>query len=135
MKTPKIYNRYTPDKLKAILKSIELQVIEDTDIYYLTQPLGSRGINSNQWYKFKKIIEGDKEGIATINRIEALLENRLVVGALNNKINTTMSIFLLKNKYNYKDSKQIDSNITITPILSGLSNTPLKDDTKVIDID
>ena len=55
-------------------------------------------------------------------RIESMLENRLVTGALQNKVNTTMAIFLLKNRYGYKDNKQVDQNITITPILGGASN-------------
>ena len=134
MKDVKIYNRYTPDKINLIIKSIETEVLENDDIYFLTQPLGSRGIPSVQWSRFKQMTD-DTDTLETMTRIESMLENRLVAGALNNKINTTMSIFLLKNKYNYRDAKQVDNNITITPILSGLSNTPLKDDTKVIDID
>jgi len=50
--------------------------------------------------------------------IKANLENNLVVNALTNKINTTMTIFILKNNYGYKDKVEIDKDfygdITIT---------------------
>jgi len=122
MATPTSKVRYNTDKLRIIIKSIETQVIEDESLYFLAQPLGQRGIPSSQWFKFKAIATDDKEILDTMVRIESMLENRLVTGALQNKVNTTMAIFLLKNKYNYKDNKQVDTNITITPILGGASN-------------
>jgi len=132
MATPTSKVRYNIDKLKIIIKSIETQVVEDDSLYFLAQPLGQRGIPSSQWFKFKAIAADDKEILDTMIRIESMLENRLVTGALQNKVNTTMAIFLLKNKYNYKDNKQVDTNITITPILGGASNA--LDARTVIDI-
>jgi hypothetical protein len=122
MATPTSKVRYNTDKLKIIIKSIETQVIEDDSLYFLAQPLGQRGIPSSQWFKFKAIATDDKAILDAMIRIESMLENRLVTGALQNKINNTMAIFLLKNKYGYKDNKQVDQNITITPILGGASN-------------
>ena len=121
-KATRIGNRFKLDKLSKIIKSIETQVIESEDIYFLAQPLGQRGIASSQWSKFKSIATDEKEILDTMIRIESMLENRLVTGALQNKVNTTMAIFLLKNKYGYKDNKQVDQNITIMPILGGASN-------------
>jgi hypothetical protein len=133
MATPTSKVRYNIDKLKIIIKSIETQVIEDETLYFLAQPLGQRGIPSSQWFKFKAVATDDKEIQDAMIRIESMLENRLVTGALQNKVNTTMAIFLLKNKYNYKDNKQVDTNITIQPILGGASNA--LDARTVIDID
>ena len=130
--TTRIGNRFKTDKLNKIIKSIETQVVESEDIYFLAQPLGQRGIPSSQWFKFKNIATDDKEILDSMIRIESMLENRLVTGALQNKVNTTMAIFLLKNKYGYKDNKQVDQNITITPILGGASNA--LDARTVIDI-
>jgi len=121
-KATRIGNRFKLDKLSKIIKSIETQVIESEDIYFLAQPLGQRGIASSQWSKFKSIATDEKEILDAMIRIESMLENRLVTGALQNKVNTTMAIFLLKNRYGYKDNKQVDQNITITPILGGASN-------------
>ena len=121
-KATRIGNRFKLEKLSKIIKSIETQVIEDDSLYFLAQPLGQRGIPSSQWFKFKAIATDDKDILDSMIRIESMLENRLVTGALQNKINNTMAIFLLKNKYGYKDNKQVDQNITITPILGGASN-------------
>jgi hypothetical protein len=45
-----------------------------------------------------------------------------------------MTIFVLKNKYKWQDKATVDNNVTITPILSGLSNTEvLEDRSKAID--
>ena len=122
MATPYSKVRYNSDKLTKIIKSIETQVIEDDSLYFLAQPLGQRGIPSAQWSQFKLLAKDNTEVIDAMIRIESMLENRLVTGALQNKVNTTMAIFLLKNKYGYKDNKQVDTNITIQPILGGASN-------------
>ena len=131
-KATRIGNRFKLEKLSKIIKSIETQVIEDDTLYFLAQPLGQRGIASSQWSKFKSIATDDKGILDTMIRIESMLENRLVTGALQNKVNTTMAIFLLKNRFGYKDNKQVDQNITITPILGGASNA--LDARTVIDI-
>jgi hypothetical protein len=133
-KTPiKQRNRYTIDKLRIIIKSIETEVLESDEIYFLAQPLGSRGIPLVKWHQFKQLASDAPDVIDSITRIESMLEHRLVTGALQNKVNTTMAIFLLKNRYNYKDNKQVDTNITIQPILGGASNA--LDARTVIDID
>jgi len=133
MATPTSKVRYNIDKLRIIIKSIETQVTEDDSLYFLAQPLGQRGIPSSQWFKFKAVAKDDREVIDAMIRIESMLENRLVTGALQNKVNTTMAIFLLKNKYQYSDHKTLDTNITITPILGGASNAI--EPRTVIDID
>lgn len=44
-----------------------------------------------------------------IKKVKKLQEAKIVNGALNNQLNTAMSIFLLKNHHNYKD--KIDSDV------------------------
>jgi len=127
MSKQQIKRRYLPDNVTTIIKSIELEVLEDESIVFIGQSLANRGINAHKWSEFKSSNLDNKPVLDTMLRIETILEHRLVTGALANKLNTTMAIFVLKNKYGYKDSKQVDNTHIVKPILGGLSN-------KVIDV-
>ena len=126
MSTIRVRNRFLPEAVRDIIKSLELEIIEDETIVFLGQSLVNRGISYKKWSQFRQSHADNKDVIEAMDRIEGILEHRVVTLALQNKINTTMSIFLLKNKYNWRDSKVVDSNITIRPILGGNSNTPVK---------
>lgn len=126
MSTIRVRNRFLPEAVRDIIKSLELEIIEDDSIVFLGQSLVNRGISYKKWSQFRQSHADNKEVIEAMDRIESILEHRIVTLALANKINTTMSIFLLKNKYNWRDSKVVDNNITIRPILGGNSNTPVK---------
>ena len=104
-----------------------MEVLEDESIVFIGQSLANRGINAHKWSELKSSNLDNKPVLDTMLRIETILEHRLVTGALANKLNTTMAIFVLKNKYGYKDSKQVDNTHIVKPILGGLSN-------KVIDV-
>ena len=126
MRAQQIKKRYLPEVVESIIKSIELELIEDETIVFLGQSLVNRGMSLSKWSEFKQTQADNTEVIQAMARVESILEHRIVTRALDNKINTTMAIFLLKNKYNWRDSKVIDNNITIRPILGGNSNTPVK---------
>ena len=123
MKPEKHKTRYIAGKVDALIKSIELEIVENTDIVFLNQSLANRGITTGKWGLIKQKHADNLPLIETMRRIETILEGRIVNGALNNKLNTTMAIFVLKNKYHWRDSKVIDNNITVKPILAGLSNS------------
>jgi len=122
MSSIRIKNRYVPEAVKDIIKSIELELQEDHTIVFIGQSLANRGISYKKWSQFRQSQANNLELMQAMDRIETVLEHRIVNGALSNKLNTTMAIFLLKNKYQWRDSKVIDSNITVRPILAGLSN-------------
>jgi len=126
MSKQQIKKRYLPEVVESIIKSIELEVSEDDSIVFIGQSLVNRGISGSKWSEFKQSQADNIGVIQAMHRVESILEHRIVTRALDNKINTTMAIFLLKNKYNWRDSKVIDNNITIRPILGGNSNTPVK---------
>ena len=123
MSNIRVRNRFLPDNIRDIIKSLEIEIMEDEGIIFIGRSLVNRGISYKKWSQFRQSQADNREIIDAMNRIEGILEHRIVSLALTNKINTTMSIFLLKNKYNWKDSKVVDSNITIKPILAGLSNS------------
>lgn len=52
-----------------------------------------------------------KEYSRSIKRLKDYCEQHLAENALNNKINPTMSIFLLKNNHNMRDRQDIEQNI------------------------
>lgn len=126
MSSIRVRNRFLPDAIRDIIKSIELELTEDLTIVFLGQSLVNRGISYKKWSQFRQSQADNTEVMEAMDRIEGILEHRIVTLALSNKINTSFSIFLLKNKYNWKDNKVVDNNITIRPILGGNSNTPVK---------
>ena len=132
MRAQQIKKRYLPEVVDSIIKSIELELIEDDTIVFLGQSLVNRGMSLSKWSEFKQSQADNTEVIQAMARVESILEHRIVTRALDNKINTTMAIFLLKNKYNWRDSKVVDNNITIRPILGGNSNTPVSTNKNIV---
>lgn len=83
------------------------EVIEDTDIVYISQLFIGRDCSRQRFSEWKRDFSEYNEISDTIKRIEDILESRLVVGGLRNKLNPTMVIFTLKNKYNWSNNESL----------------------------
>ena len=53
-----------------------------------------------------------------IKRAKKIQENKLVDGTLKHSLNPTMSIFVLKNHYQYTDKQQTEISITEQPLFT-----------------
>ena len=114
--------KYTPEVIKSKLSTMLLALNDNKDIVFLNELLISVNLNTNTYGNIKSDNNQDDEIKYLIKTIDNILEQRLVVGALYNKLNTSMAVFILKNKYGYSDKQVIDNTHKVIPILSGASN-------------
>lgn len=92
--------------LKA-LNSIYIDV-ETNKIVYLGIALASIELYASIWTDWTGKFKDDHQVSEAIKRIEAKIEANLLSQALKNKINATIAIFVLKNKYKWSDRQAID---------------------------
>lgn len=76
---------------------------ESEDIYFIEELCLMRGYHRNNWNEWPHLFPENIELLGIIKKVESFLENKLVKAAMSEKINTTMSIFVLKNKYKWTD--------------------------------
>lgn len=82
--------------------------VEDNKIVYLAISLVNSDLYPDIWQYWITKFKSDDEVIRSIKRIEAKIEANLLSQALSNKINSTVAIFVLKNKYKWSDKQEID---------------------------
>ncbi|MCA9368211.1 hypothetical protein KC887_08230, partial [Candidatus Kaiserbacteria bacterium] len=63
------------------------------------------------WSYWLEKFADDPEVFEAIKRIEGKMENKVVKNALKGDANATMSIFVLKNKHDWKDKTEADVNV------------------------
>lgn len=82
--------------------------VEDNKIFYLGVALANVDLYSDIWGHWQDKFKGDIVVFRAIKRIEAKIEANLLSQAANNKINATIAIFVLKNKYKWSDKQEFD---------------------------
>jgi hypothetical protein len=104
-------NKYAEkwDKITVLeaLNSIYADV-EKNRIFYLGVTLANIDLYNTIWTDWQDKFREDKEVSQAIKRIEAKIEANLLSQAASNKINATIAIFVLKNKYKWSDKQEID---------------------------
>lgn len=108
-------NKYAEKWTKETVMEKLLLMVESAakeDCYYIGSALAEIGLY-NQWYSEMAIkFKNDEDVSETIKKIDQLFEAKLVGKALKGDINPTITIFTLKNKHNWKDKSEVDSNNT-----------------------
>lgn len=84
---------------------------EKPNIYHINALLRSEKLTSQKWSEWTKKFAGNKIVLESLKKVEDALEERIVTDAIKGETNPTMSIFLLKNKYGFKDKQEIDTTI------------------------
>lgn len=98
---PKIYTQeFVSEECRKILE----MVLEDKEIVYIGQVFEILPYPRQVYSTWAKDFRENREISDTIKRIDDILESRVNVGGLKGKLNSTMSIFNLKNNYGWKDS-------------------------------
>ncbi|RAJ24985.1 terminase small subunit [Pedobacter cryoconitis] len=82
--------------------------VEDNKVVYLAISLVDSELYPDIWQYWTTKFKDDDEVIRAIKRIEAKIEANLLSQALTNKVNATVAIFVLKNKYKWSDKQEID---------------------------
>jgi len=77
-------------------------------IVYLGIVLANCGLYNDIWSDWGHKFKEDKEVSLFIKMVESQIEANLLSQAFENKINSTVAIFTLKNKYKWSDKQEID---------------------------
>jgi hypothetical protein len=120
----------TLKQLRAVIKTITT----NKEIYLLNEIVEKEKIDSKtllysarQWMQDYKTKERTKKDIAILlNKINDILEGRVLKLGLENKINNTLAQFTLKNLYNWKDKQEIENktiNVELNSIFDEIINT------------
>ncbi len=114
---------YTRDFVFEEVCSILEGVLNNKDIFYIGEVFEEKEYSRQRFSEWAKTFEKDEEISDTIKRIKDILESRINVGGLKGNLNSTMTIFNLKNNYNWKDKTETDitSKGEVIPIYGGLS--------------
>lgn len=103
LKGNKNAEKWTEKEAKELVDSV-LKYVQDTpDCYFIGEPITELGYYRTLWSYI-----GTKFDFDTIKRVESILENRLVKAGLTGGSNPTMTIFTLKNNYDWTDKNQLD---------------------------
>ena len=113
----KFAEKWTLDKTIELLNNMLNILIQDETILFSGTLAVKAGI-------YRQLIEyltdkffDNEQVFDTIKKINTIIESRIVQSAMGNQINVTMSIFTLKNNYNWKDKQETE--------LTGKDGTPL----------
>lgn len=116
-------DKHTEKFVTKELTDILAELKADKDIIYIWELFEEREYpreNFSVWFNnFKDNIYISN----TIKRIREILENRAVKWAMNNKLNSTFSIFHLKHNYKWTDKSEVENtnkNIDVNSILSDI---------------
>lgn len=82
--------------------------VRDNKIFYLGVALANEELYADIWQYWLEKWGKDEEVFRLTKRIEAKLEANLISQSAHNKINATIAIFVLKNKYKWSDKQEID---------------------------
>ena len=117
---------YTEDRVLELLKKMYDTLMDKElgkGIYFINRLLATVHLYPDVWVywqkKYKPVsevdvveqeLDGDKvnEIIRAIKKIEGELEDRIVTGGLCGKLQPTMAIFALKNKYKWSDKSELE---------------------------
>ena len=99
--------KWTKIEVKKALNHIHNYVVANKT-FYLGVALAENTLYPDIWEYWKKKFAEDEEVFRSIKRIEAKIEANLLSQAASNKINATIAIFVLKNKYKWSDKQEID---------------------------
>lgn len=95
--------KWTEEKAFQFVEDVYEYIKENEDCIFIGEPITELGWYTQLWSYLK-----DKFDFELIKRCESVLEARLVKLGVTNKSNATMTIFTLKNHYDWRDKKETD---------------------------
>ena len=103
--------KYTAEFVLEEMKSMVNLIRGNPDIVYIWELFDNKSYSRQRFSEWVKTYSGNEEIKEISDTIKELLETRAVKGAMTNKLNGTMTIFHLKNNYDWKDKSEVDSNV------------------------
>jgi hypothetical protein len=104
------YNEiYDYEKAKKLFEDSLEMLRSDTEIYFL----GTLAVKMNIYRQLYDYLLDRFQDLDTIKKkIDGILESRIVEKAMNNKVNPTFSIFMMKNNHDWKDKQEHDVSVS-----------------------
>lgn len=103
--------KYTAEFVLEEMKSMVSIIKGNPDIVYIWELFDNKSYSRQRFSEWVKTYSDNEEIKEISDTIKELLETRAVKGAMTNKLNGTMTIFHLKNNYDWKDKSEVDSNV------------------------
>ena len=103
--------KYTAEFVLEEMKSMVTLIRGNPDIVYIWELFDNKSYSRQRFSEWVKTYSDNEEIKEISDTIKELLETRAVKGAMTNKLNGTMTIFHLKNNYDWKDKSEVDSNV------------------------
>ena len=103
--------KYTAEFVLDEMKSMVNLIKGNPDIVYIWELFDNKSYSRQRFSEWVKTYSDNEEIKEISDTIKELLETRAVKGAMTNKLNGTMTIFHLKNNYDWKDKSEVDSNV------------------------
>ena len=103
--------KYTAEFVLEEMKSMVSIIKGNPDIVYIWELFDNKSYSRQRFSEWVKTYSDNEEIKEISDTIKELLETRAVKGAMTNKLNGTMTIFHLKNNYDWKDKSEVDSNL------------------------
>ena len=103
--------KYTAEFVLEETKSMVNLIRGNPDIVYIWELFDNKSYSRQRFSEWVKTYSDNEEIKEISDTIKELLETRAVKGAMTNKLNGTMTIFHLKNNYDWKDKSEVDSNV------------------------
>src|SRR6056297_474812 len=127
----KYAEKWTEEKVLEKLEHIHERVINEK-IPFVGIIFRDMGLYRELWYHWKKRFQDNSKVINLIKKIEENLEANIVESGLYGKTNNTMSIFVLKAHYGWKDKQYIDAEVSGSNTIE-LSVEEIKDNFEMIE--
>jgi len=101
--------KWTEQTVLERIMQIESDAKEDSDKYTLSSLSKTAGVTVQWWSEMANKFIENKVVSEAMQRIEDLIENRIINDTMTGKARSSnFSIFLLKNKFGYKDKTEQD---------------------------
>ena len=106
MKTkPKIY---TQEFVRKEVKKLLAELKNNPNIIYSGELIAPKNYSVQRFSEWDNEFKNDKQISETIKKIREILETRVNVGGLRNKLNASIVKFNLINNYNWKEKAEIE---------------------------
>lgn len=100
---------YTEKYVIKELNSLYNTLINNEEIIYLWELFVNKKYSRQRFSEWLTDYKDNDEIIQIADTIKEILETRAVKWAITNKLNSTFTIFHLKNNYNWKDKVETDN--------------------------
>lgn len=100
--------KYTREFVIGELDDMLKEILENPEIVFIGELFEHRDYSRQRYSEWAKDFSDDTRISDTIKRITDILESRINIGGLKNKLNPTMTIFNLKNNYGWKDKTETE---------------------------